>query len=324
MAAPATHRIQMLGRLSAEQTDDVSRLVLRATEADGVHPLSEHVSLHLRHGGDAPVRNFLLYLDDPAAPDTSGRPPLAGYAHLDVTDVVAGSSAEVVVDPERRGQGLGHALVSAVCDQTPDRRLRLWAHGEHPAAARLAAAMGLRRSRTLRQMRRSLRARLPHPELPDGVMVRTFRPGIDDAAWLRLNVRAFADHPEQARWTADDLRVRRREPWFDPAGFFLAVRHPGTERERLVGFHWTKVHGGLAEHEHEQIGEVYVVGVDPDEQGRGLGRALTLVGLHHLRGLGLQDAMLYVDADNVAAVAVYQRLGFTVWETDVMYSGLPD
>ena len=107
-----------------------------------------------------------------------------------------------------------------------------------------------------------------------------------------------------------------------PAGFFLAVRHDPAER--LVGFHWTKVHahtrvaGRTAG--HEPIGEVYVVGVDPAEQGRGLGRALTLVGLAHLKAAGLPEAMLYVDADNAPAIKVYSALGFRHVDTDVMYS----
>lgn len=304
-------QLEVLGRLDPDETAAVALLVERATEADGVRPLSEHVSLHLRHGGDAPVRNLLLWVPDPG-----DRPQLAGYAHLDVTDAVAGSSAELVVDPAWRGLGVGRTLLAGVRAETPDGRLRLWAHGEHPAAARLAAATGLQRARTLFQMRRSLYAPLPAPRLPDGVAVRTYRPGADDDAWLDLNARAFAGHPEQARWTTDDLRARLAEPWFDANGFFLALRG-----DRLVGFHWTKVHGGHhAEHGHEPIGEVYVVGVDPDEQGHGLGRALTLVGLRYLRSLGLQDAMLYVEADNAAAIAVYERLGFTRWDTDVMYA----
>ena len=116
------------------------------------------------------------------------------------------------------------------------------------------------------------------------------------------------------------------EPWFDPAGFFLAERTVG-DVSQLVGFHWTKIHGGEHEHDedadhgHEPIGEVYVVGVDPDEQGHGLGRALTLVGLQHLRSRGLSEAMLYVEADNIAAIRLYDDLGFTQWDTDVMYSG---
>lgn len=330
MTTPAHVQLEVLGPLDPDETAAVALLVERATEVDGVRPLSEHVSLHLRHGGDAPVRNLLLWVPDPG-----DRPQLAGYAHLDVTDAVAGSSAELVVDPAWRDRGVGRALLTGVRAETPDGRLRLWAHGEHPAAARLAASTGLSRTRTLFQMRRSLYAPLPRPRLPDGVTVRAFRPGVDDDAWLDLNARAFAGHPEQARWTAADLAVRLAEPWFDPAGFFLAGRG-----DRLVAFHWTKVHGGHHhpgdtdhdhlheihhehghdEHGHEPIGEVYVVGVDPAEQGHGLGRAMTLVGLRHLRSLGLQDAMLYVDADNTAAIAVYERLGFTRWDTDVMYA----
>jgi mycothiol synthase len=315
----------VVGLLSEDEVRDVAALVEAATEADGVRPLSEHVVLHLRYGGDAPVRNVLVYRDG----------ALAAYGHLDVTDEVAGASAEVVVHPVHRREGLGHLLVAATVDESPDGRLRLWAHGEHPAAATMAASMGFRQSRSLWQMRRSLYAALPAPVLPEGVSVRTFEPGQDDEAWVRLNALAFRDHPEQGGWSADDLHRRMREPWFDPAGFFLAVRGDGTaEGERLVGFHWTKVHGGDGAHTtldgstphvhdghgHDPMGEVYVVGVDPGERGNGLGRALTLVGLRHLRHLGLPDAMLYVDAENAAAIRLYTGLGFTHWETDVMFS----
>ncbi len=327
-------RVEVLRRLDPGELSAVALVVERATEADGVRPLSEHVSLHLRHGGDAAVRHVLVY----AGPDR-----LAGYGHLDVTDEVAGSSAELVVDPELRGQGFGRLLVRQLLAETPDGRLRLWSHGGNAAAAALARSMGFTVSRSLWQMRRSLYAPLPEPVLPAGVEIRTFRPGLDDEAWLAVNARAFAAHPEQGRWTAADLSRRIGEPWFDPGGFFLAVR-PGPP-ERLAGFHWTKVHGGGGpdghahahepepghdrghphqhedpQHGHEPIGEVYVVGVDPDEQGTGLGRALTLVGLRHLRAAGLPEAMLYVDEDNGPAIRLYTDLGFTHWDTDVMFT----
>jgi mycothiol synthase len=317
--------IEVVGPLDPAEVRAVSDLVESATEADGVRPLSEHVVLHLRYGGDDRVRNVLAWDGD----------QLAAYAHLDVTDEVEGASAELAVGPRFRGRGLGRRLVEATLAETPDGRLRLWSHGGHPGAAALARSMGFVESRALWQLRRSLYAALPEPELPAGVTVRAFVPGQDDEAWVGLNAAAFADHPEQGSWTVDDLHRRMREPWFDPGGFFLAERE-GAGGRRLVGFHWTKVHGGAHPHTglpdgphaheghgHEPIGEVYVLGVDPAEQGNGLGRALTVVGLRHLRHLGLPAAMLYVDADNAAAIAVYTRLGFTRWETDVMFRRVP-
>jgi mycothiol synthase len=161
-------------------------------------------------------------------------------------------------------------------------------------------------------VRRSLRDPLDQPRLPAGTTLRTFRPGRDEQEWLSLNARAFAKHPEQGAWTRHDLQVREQEPWFDPAGFFLAERD-GV----MTGFHWTKI---PAPAEPEQgTGEVYVVGVDPGERGTGLGRALTLAGLGYLSDRGLAEAMLYVDEDNAPAIGMYEGLGFTRWSTDAMY-----
>ncbi|HKT02903.1 MAG TPA: mycothiol synthase, partial [Rugosimonospora sp.] len=194
-------------------------------------------------------------------------------------------------------------------------------HGDHPSATALGLSLGFDRQRVLLQMRRSLFAPVPAPVLPAGVSLRPFQPGVDDEAWVRINARAFARLPDQGRWTIEDLRVRMAEPWFDPAGFLLAERDGA-----LVGFHWTKVHGahtGLdsgGEHAHDPIGEVYVLGVDPDAQGTGLGAALTLAGLRYLRGRGLDQAMLYVDEANPGAVALYRKLGFARWSTDVCFS----
>ena len=322
MASPdapeARPQVEVVGPLSPEEVGAVAVLVESATEHDGVRPLSEHVMLHLRYGGDARVRNVLVYV--------AGQ--LSAYGHLDVTDQVAGASAEVVVHPDHRGAGLGRLLVQTTLDETPDGGLRLWAHGDHPAAGGLARSMGFSQSRALWQMRRSLFAALPAASLREGVTLRTFRPGDDDEAWVRLNALVFRDHPEQGTWTVEDLHQRMAEPWFDPEGFFLAEREG-----RLVGYHWTKVHGGDHDHQHDAtdghthdghghapIGEVYVVGVDPSQLGTGLGKALTIVGLRHLRQLGLPDAMLYVDADNEPAIRLYTGLGFTRWETDIMFS----
>jgi mycothiol synthase len=302
--------LQWCGALNGDDIADVQALVAAATDADGTAPLSEHVLLHLRHGGDSGAAHLLAREGD----------ALVGFAHLDLTDPVAGGAGELVVHPAHRRSGLGTRIVQALLDRTAEAssvaggRLRLWAHGEHPGAVALARRLGFAQARVLWQMRRSLLAPLAEPHLPDGVRLRAFVVGADEPEFLRVNNAAFDWHPEQGGWDLDQVKLREAEPWFDPKGFLLAV----DADDRLLGFHWTKVHGDGA-HSHEPLGEVYVLGVDPSARGMHLGAALTLAGLRHLRDRGLRQVMLYVEADNAAAVRVYRDLGFTRWDTDVSY-----
>ncbi|WP_326722191.1 MULTISPECIES: mycothiol synthase [unclassified Streptomyces] len=298
-AQPGLSRsIETYSALSPAQAEDVLRLLAEAARTDGQQAVSEQGRLYLKGGARPGVRHLLLNLGD----------ELVGYAQLEDTDPVEAPAAELVVHPGHRGHGHGRALGSALLAES-GKRLRVWAHGGHSAARHLAQVLGLTLFRELRQMRRPLTGLdLPEPKLSDGVSVRAFVPGRDDAAWLAVNAEAFAHHPEQGSLTQRDLDDRMAEPWFDPSGFFLAFR-----AGELIGFHWTKVHA------EERIGEVYVVGVRPGAQGGGLGKALTTIGLRHLAGQGLPTAMLYVDADNKAAVTVYERLGFHTHETDLMY-----
>ncbi|MEU6221265.1 mycothiol synthase [Streptomyces sp. NPDC047022] len=299
-----TRSIETVTTLSPDQAEAVLALLAEAARVDGQQAVSEQGRLQLRGGEREGVTHLLLMVGD----------ILAGYAQLEDTDPVEAPAAELVVHPSLRGHGHGRALGSALLAAS-GKRLRVWAHGGHSAARHLAQVLGLTLFRELRQLRRPLTdLDLPEPKLPDGVTVRAFVPGQDDAAWLAVNAEAFAHHPEQGSLTQRDLDDRKAEPWFDPQGFFLAERSgEGAEVARLIGFHWTKVHA------REQIGEVYVLGVRPGVQGGGLGRALTTIGLRHLAAQGLPTAMLYVDADNKAALTVYERLGFLTHETDLMY-----
>ena len=296
--------VTVQGRIGPAEAQAVLRLADAAAAEDGVGPLSEQVVLQVRDGGDPAARSLLLWQGG----------ELAGFAHLDApAGPDASSGGELAVHPAHRRRGLGRTLARAIAAEAAGRPVRLWAHGDLPAAAALAASAGLTRTRALWRMNRSLRVPLPEPRLAPGITVRTFVPGQDEPEWLALNGRAFADHPEQGRWTREDIDRREREPWFDPGGFFLAGRGG-----RLAGFHWTKIHpaGGPG---RGPVGEVYVIGVDPAEQGTGLGRALTLIGLHYLRDRGLDEVMLYVDESNPAAIRLYESLGFSRAATDVMY-----
>ncbi|EIV94276.1 mycothiol synthase [Frankia sp. QA3] len=306
--------------LNGADVDDIVSLLAAAERADGTGPVSEDVRLTLRPDLRIGVGRHLLAVPAAAVGAPGARRPIIGYAHLGGT--IDSRQAEIVVHPGHRGQGIGRALATALTEALgdPPARLDVWAHGDLPPAAALADRLGFARTRVLFQLRRPLTAgpQLPEPHLPPGVTVRAFVPGRDDEAWLAVNAAAFADHPEQGRWTLDDLARRRAEPWFDPRGFFVAERDG-----RLVGFHWTKVH------EVDEtpppgtrpgpIGEVYVVGVLPGVGGAGLGRALTLIGLRHLRAEGLAAVLLYVDEDNDRAVRMYTGLSFTVHTRDVSY-----
>ncbi|MDG4794214.1 mycothiol synthase [Micromonospora sp. WMMD1082] len=299
----SSNQVSRADRLGPTEIAEVLALAATAGDTDGADPLDEHVLLRLRDA-HAAATHLIARSDDGT---------LTGYAHLDTTDPVSGVGVELVVHPAYRRRGIGRALARGVLASATGP-LRAWAHGDHPSAAALAVDLGFHRARLLWQLRRPLTAPLAEPRLPDGVTLRAFRPGADDEAWLTLNARAFAEHPEQGRWSIEDLRLRLAEPWFDPAGFLLAVE---SATDRLLGYHWTKVHErpGSA-----PIGEVYVLGVEPSAHGGGLGRALTTAGLAYLRERrGLDRVMLYVDESNTGAVALYERLGFARWSAHVNY-----
>ncbi|SFT43794.1 mycothiol synthase [Arthrobacter sp. ov118] len=297
---------------------DIAALVVAAEESDGNPPLSEQtlVTLRAADSGDHSVLALALYAPDEAS-DPATAQDLAGVAV--VIDEPDGTGIlEIAVHPSYRNQGVGDRLVGELKSIRGFAGLNAWSHGNHEAAADLAARYGYGAVRELWKMRlMTATAALPEVKLPEGVRVRAFVPGRDEDAWLAANKAAFAHHPEQGNLTRADLDARMAEPWFDPAGFLLAV----DAEDRILGFHWTKVHPRRGD--HPMMGEVYVVGVTPEAQGSGLGKALTVAGIRHLQGLGLHAVMLYVDADNVPALALYRRLGFTRWDVDVMYAPLP-
>jgi mycothiol synthase len=301
--AALTPLVRDVARLEPAQVTEVLALLRTAAAADGVRPVSEETELRLQHGWTA-GRDLLASIDG----------GLAGYARLD------DGAAELVVHPSARRRGIGTALLTRLEELTTSGALSVWGHGDLPGSAELASSHGYARARVLLQMRRDLAGvdPDPRPALPDDVHVRPFRPGRDEEAWLRVNARAFASHPEQGHWTPEDLRLRQAESWFDPAGFLLAWRGDPDDGGTLLGFHWTKVHpaGDVAE---EPVGEVYVLGVDPDAQGMRLGPALTDLGLAYLRARGLGQVLLYVEESNETAVRLYERRGFTRFAVDVQW-----
>lgn len=314
-AHPEKWPVQVVqGGIDRQLLKDCGNLLAAAEESDGNPSISEQTLISMRAGDSAEhqVLTLALYAPDEDSDPSSGQ-DLAGFAAV-VEEADGSGVVEIAVHPSYRNQGVADRLVGALQDKRGLQGLKAWSHGNHEAAADLAARYGYVPVRELWKMRMTTAAAdLPDVVLPDGVHIRAFVPGQDEDGWLAANRAAFSHHPEQGSLTRADLDARMAEEWFDPAGFLLAVNGNG----RLLGYHWTKVHPSHGS--HPAIGEIYVVGVTPEAQGSGLGKALTVAGIKYLQGLGLHAVMLYVDADNAPAVALYRRLGFTRWDMDVMY-----
>jgi mycothiol synthase len=295
-------RLDIMRQLSAGEMADVGELVRAAERADGHRPMSDHLWLDLAHGGRQGFAGLL-------AREPGHNHPV-GYAQ-----VSRGNDSwalELVVHPHHRYEmaEIGPELLRAALDVIAHEgggRVSWWVFEPTVVHQRLATGVGLHPSRTLFQMRRPLPL-----DVESTLPTRAFVPGADEAAWLEVNNRAFAAHPEQGGWDLETLLAREREPWFDPEGFRLHERDG-----RLAAFCWTKVH-----HDHDPIlGEIYVIAVDPDFHGHGLGRTMTIAGLDHLARAGVPMGMLFVDADNAAALGLYRDLGFEVHRTDCAFVG---
>lgn len=268
---------------------DLTHLAELVETADGVAPFNE-ATLGADAAGDSPR---VLVQGDPL---DDGAVQFLARADGD-------APVEIAVHPRARRAGVGRRVLTDLIDGGEQQ---FWAHGDLPAAQGLAASVGLEAVRTLLVLRLTFDGAPAAERELDGITIRSFTPADGDAV-IAVNGRAFASHPEQGAMDRADFDRRTALPWFDPAGLFVAER-----AGQIVGFHWTKIEDG--------IGEVYVVGVDPSEQGSGLGTALTARGLRHLHAAGMPVVDLYVEGDNAPALAVYRRLGFVDHAKDVLYA----
>ncbi|MEX2658424.1 MAG: mycothiol synthase [Acidimicrobiales bacterium] len=296
-------RLEIKRQLDAGDLEAVSELLDLAEAADGHPPVDEHRWLDMAEGGREAFAALVAWEPGHDHP----------VAYAQVSRGQNSWALDLVIDPHHRYDALaiGPEMLHAALDVVKGEgggHVHWWVH--QPAAAHdaLADAVGLDRGRELLQLRRPLPLDIPAPDLP----LRPFVPGQDEQAWLDVNNRAFAWHPEQGGWDLEALERREAEPWFDPAGFLLHERDG-----RLAGFCWTKVHA----HHEPPLGEIYVIAVDPDHQGLGLGRDLVVAGLTWLADQDLRQGMLYVDATNTPAVGLYERLGFTTDHVDRAYVG---
>lgn len=281
--------------------DTVARLDQAARATDGVPALNEAVWRDLER----------------PAPDSAGvLVEGVAYAHVARNDNFSPRhwAVGLAVAPGSRDPEVVKSVLDTAAQHIAGKgggRAVLWVLDAKPLDDDLMAACDFAPARDLYEMR----VPLPIPEephWPEGIVVRDFEPGRDEAAWLEVNNRAFRNHPEQGGWIEETLHRRMGEPWFDPSLFLLAFDEQG-----LAGFDWCKIHEGHGR--DPALGEIFVIGVDPRLAGTGLGRPLALAGLARMHGRGIDTGMLFCAADNAPALKLYHSIGFTVHRVDRAY-----
>ncbi|MBA3371968.1 MAG: mycothiol synthase [Euzebyaceae bacterium] len=310
-------RIELRTDLDRPVLDAILELIDASTKIEGHRPVGEHKYSHLVVGA-ANWAGVLAY---------EGQ-QLIGYAHTrwNAPGAVPRMAVEVVVHPDWYGSDVARLLVlqaRSMLARAGGGVMFLWVHHVDDPETTLARRLGFAVQRQLAFMRRDLVTPPDEPSWPEGVEVRAYRPDVDDAEFLRVNNIAFRDHPENGGWDWADFLERRALNWFEADGLLMAWRRaPTGAAQRLLGFHWTKWHGHGSDEvpAHDPVGEVYVLGVDPEAQGSGLGRALLAAGLRHLHARGCREAVLYVDCASTSAVRLYKSEGFALAYQEVCYA----
>lgn len=290
-------------QMHADDLAVVRDLIRDAERADGHRPLSDHLWLDLVDGGREGFAGLVAWEPGHEHP----------VAYAQISKGHESFSIELVVHPHHRYEMhlVGPEILEAAFREVAVNgggHLHWWVFEPTIGHEDVARRVGLHPGRILHQMRRSL----PLPGTTEPLHVRPFQPGRDESAWLDVNNRAFAHHPEQGGWDLETLESRMAQTWFDPHGFVIHEVDG-----RMAGFCWTKVDPDI----DPNLGEIYVIAVDPDFHGRGLGTALVIAGLENLASRGITEAMLFVDAENQPAVEMYERLGFRVSRTDRAFVG---
>ncbi len=299
--------LEIRRQMNASSLQDVSALIEDAWRADGTRPLNDHLWLDLRDGGRAGFAGIIAREE--------GRSHIVGYCQVSRGN--ESWAIDLIVHPHYRYDSLEIApeMMTTALEIVATEgggHVHWWVFEPSRAHKQIAEAVGLQPGRRLLQMRRALPL---EPEVLAEIAdfyTEPFQPERDAQQWLDLNNAAFARHPEQGGWTMDTLRSRMQQDWFDASGFRVHRR-----QEMMASFCWTKMH-----HDNSTtMGEIYVIAVQPDLGGQGLGRKTAIAGLDAAFLKGAEQAMLYVDADNASAVAMYSSLGFSVHHEEHSFVG---
>ncbi len=277
-------------RLAYGDGEALASLIARAGERDELRAFSPWIERPVGTPIEGPGRAAV-------AEDETG---LVGFV---IPDLKA-----LVVEPERRMQGIGRRLADAGVVIERERGNPALYLGVLPGDARGEAflrATGFAFHSAVHDMDLPSDAVVAVPSTPDGYAARPFDRARDAETWPIAFNEAFAQHPTPLRLDPLDLRRWLGEPGFRDDDTILLEDVAGT----IAGFVSTdpryRPDGSIVPR-----AELWAIGVAPAHRGRGLGRALLRMGVGWLRALGIETVMLSVSTANPGALALYQGEGF--------------
>jgi mycothiol synthase len=209
------------------------------------------------------------------------------------------------VDPSFEGRGLGSAIVDWTETQTrsrirEDAPARLWHSVQtgNVGAIALLEAYGYIAIRSFWQMAMDLDDSFDAGAVPEGVTIRPVVMEVDGPAAQSVLNTAFRSHFGHVEETFEGwLAQQEADDTWDPTLGLLA-EVDGT----IVGFSNNGVIDGT--------GYVFELGVLPEMQGRGIGRALLRHSFAMLAARGIRKGRLGVDTQNATgAVELYRSVG---------------
>ncbi len=300
----ATNMSNLIYTIRNYQPKDFNKYVLLRIEAEKLEPTGccispQVIAEHLGQPNYSPEQDlFIVEIDG----------DIVGYMDIKPELTIGRVTLDCWVHPEHRRRGLATKLLGCAIRRARELGARV-AHvnimEDNAVAESVLSRLGFE------CVRRFLKLRLDITDVrwsdinQAALGCRYLQRGEEDKL-TQIQNRAFAGTWGYNPNTVEEITYRTNLSTYSPEDIVLTC-----EGDKVIGYCWTGIacKGGVPS---ERKGQIFMLGLDPDYRGKGMGKKILLAGLAHLKSRSLQVAELTVDSENKAACALYKSIGFKV------------